>query len=186
MKKAKIYYFTLTDEQRKEEKLEWLKNTKFKKIPFELITPSKKNNWLNLADTDFEELMPICSKEAKAGKDEKAIFKLYANAPLSARDEWVYDFDEDNLKNKTEFFVDNYNDLLSQNDKSWKTVIKWSESLKSLFKRNIALIFNKELITKSNYRPYVKQFYYADKSLNDRLTQNHYDIFGFGQKKAKN
>jgi predicted helicase len=28
------------------------------------------------------------------------------------------------------------------------------------------------------FRPYVKRFFYSDKVLNDRLTENHYEIFG--------
>ena len=39
MKKAKIFYFTLQDEQTKEEKLDWFQQTPFEKIPFDHITP---------------------------------------------------------------------------------------------------------------------------------------------------
>ena len=38
MKKAKIKYFTLTDEMRKQEKLDWFRETKLENIPFEIIT----------------------------------------------------------------------------------------------------------------------------------------------------
>ena len=56
--------------------------------------------------------------------------------------------------------------------------IKWSEYLKGVFKRNKNIEFNSSLIIKSNYRPFVKQFYYSEVYLSDRLTQNHFDIFG--------
>ncbi|NJN78822.1 MAG: hypothetical protein HC803_11285, partial [Saprospiraceae bacterium] len=42
MKKAKIFYFSLTDEMLKEQKLNWFNNTRFDQIPFEKINPSKK------------------------------------------------------------------------------------------------------------------------------------------------
>ncbi|MCC5944147.1 MAG: hypothetical protein JJT94_04380 [Bernardetiaceae bacterium] len=38
--------------------------------------------------------------------------------------------------------------------------------------------YKKNNIIQANYRPFFKQFYYADTILSDRLTQNHYDIFG--------
>jgi predicted helicase len=81
MSKAKIFYFTLRDEQRKEEKLEWFKNTRFQDIPFERITPDEHGNWINLADTDFKTLLPLANKQTKLAKtkaQENAVFKLFS------------------------------------------------------------------------------------------------------------
>ncbi|WP_338763055.1 type ISP restriction/modification enzyme [Bernardetia sp. ABR2-2B] len=173
MKKAKIYYFTLTDEQRKEEKLEWFQDTKFNKIPFELIQPSKKNNWINLADNDFEELMPLIDK-----KNQNTLFEFSSLGVSTNRDEWVYDFDEKSLKDKMKYFVKEYNNLLKKNDKSWKGTIKWSRDLKKKFERKQILELQNDLLVESNYRPFIKKKWYAEKVLNDVFTQNHYDIFG--------
>lgn len=46
MKKCVFYYHTLTDEMRKEDKLQWLAFHKFKDVTFEHICPDKNNNWL--------------------------------------------------------------------------------------------------------------------------------------------
>lgn len=53
MSKAKIFYFTLQDEQTKEEKLDWFEHTRFEQIPFDHITPDQKANWINLTDNEF-------------------------------------------------------------------------------------------------------------------------------------
>lgn len=45
MNKAKIFYFTLQDEQTKEGKLEWFEQTRFEQIPFEHVTPDRHHNW---------------------------------------------------------------------------------------------------------------------------------------------
>ncbi|MDM8560596.1 hypothetical protein QUF82_17330 [Thiotrichales bacterium HSG14] len=37
-KPAKIYYFTLTDEMPREDKLNWFANTKFEDIPFNILS----------------------------------------------------------------------------------------------------------------------------------------------------
>ena len=173
MKKAKIYYFTLTDEQRKEEKLDWFRNTKFDKIPFELITPSKKNNWINLTDNDFEELMPLIDK-----KNQNTIFEFSSLGVSTNRDEWVYDFDENNLENKIKFFIEKYNEFLSKNDNSWNDLIKWSRDLKKKFNRKKDITFDDNLIMDFSYRPFTKKKWYAEKILNDVFTQNHFEIFG--------
>jgi predicted helicase len=39
MSKAKIYYFTLQDEQTKEDKLEWFEQTRLEQISFEHVNP---------------------------------------------------------------------------------------------------------------------------------------------------
>ena len=69
---CQIYYNgEMEDNWRKEKKLGWLKEHKFSSISFEHITPSKKHNWINLADNDFEELLPLIDKDVKAGKSRQ-------------------------------------------------------------------------------------------------------------------
>jgi len=170
---CKIQYFTLTDEMRKREKLDWIVENPLKTIPFETIHPDKNNNWLDLTDNDFSEFLPLQEKGNK-----QCIFAFSSLGVSTNRDEWVYDFDEKNLSNKIKFFINKYNELLKLNDFSWNTAIKWSEYLKGLFKRRKKIKLSKNKIIKSNYRPFIKQFFYSEILLNDRLTQNHFDIFG--------
>jgi predicted helicase len=54
-----IDYFTLQDEQRREEKLDWFRATKLRNIDFQRVYPDVKNNWINQADNDFESLLPL-------------------------------------------------------------------------------------------------------------------------------
>ncbi len=175
--KCRIEYFTLKDEQTKEEKLDWFayitKSKSFNSIPFESITPDKKGNWINQTDNDFEELMALIDKQ-----NQNTLFEFSSLGVSTNRDEWVYDFDKNNLENKIEFFIDKYNEFLSKNDKSWNEVIKWSRDLKNKFnqKKNINFEINKS--TKKSFRPFVKKYWYSEKMMNDVFTQNHYDMFG--------
>ena len=52
---CKIYYTALDDFWRKEKKLDWLQDNKLKSISFETINHSNKNNWIDLAENDFED-----------------------------------------------------------------------------------------------------------------------------------
>jgi predicted helicase len=178
MKKAKIYYYSFPTFKNKDEKLAKVKQTKFADIPFELIKPDKNANWINQTDNDFETLLPLCSKDVKYGKSEEAVFQLYSNGVNTARDEWVYDFDRNNLKKKIKFFINTYNKFLNTKNNIWDKSIKWSESLKSHFRKKSKININQNFITRFHYRPFIKKYYYSDKYLSDRLTQNHYDIFG--------
>ncbi|MCC5944148.1 MAG: N-6 DNA methylase [Bernardetiaceae bacterium] len=99
--KCRIDYFTLTDEMKKEDKLDWLRSAKIQNIPFKLVTPDKNHNWLNLTDNDFEELIPVIDK-----KEKNTIFEFSSLGVNTARDEWVYGFDKKDLQNKAKFFID--------------------------------------------------------------------------------
>ena len=171
--KCKIEYVALDDDWRKEIKLEWLRNNRFEKISFEKISPDKNNNWINLADTDFDSLLPLADKKSK-----QTIFEFSSLGVSTNRDEWVYDFDKKNLNDKIRFFIEKYNDFISNNDSSWSEVIKWSRDLKKKFEQKKKIYYDKKLLIQANYRPFIKQFWYAEKVINDILTQNHYDIFG--------
>ncbi|MDM8528044.1 N-6 DNA methylase [Anaerolineales bacterium HSG24] len=111
---AKIHYFTLTDDMFKAEKLTWFQDTHIGDIAFERIRPDKHTNWLNISDNDFDDHMPVCDKEVKLGRSDKAIFGLFINGVVTARDEWVYDFNQQVLEEKIKYMIDKYNSTLSK------------------------------------------------------------------------
>jgi len=168
--------------------LDFLSNTQFENIEFDLITPDENNNWINLTDNDFESLLPLCNKETKLAKsptNETAVFKLYSNGICTNRDEWVYDFDRDNLIDKIKFFIDEYN-LELDRWANWKqennyqdikaesnpvldkflderNLIKWSK----MIKRDKLRKHNKTSLNLSDlkiglYRPFVKKHLYFE------------------------
>jgi len=174
-----IRYVALEDEWLKEKKLTWLNENPLRSISFEHIRPDKDSNWINLAeDNDWNNLLPVCSKEVKTGKGKKAIFELFSFGVATNRDEWVYSFNKENLKFKSLYFIEKYNYFSNKNDLSWNSSIKWSRDLKNKFKQKITIEFNKDKLTCANYRPFIKKSWYSEKILNDVLTQNHYDFFG--------
>lgn len=176
-----IYYHKLSDELNKEEKLNYLYETKIESIEFDKIIPDKKNNWINQTDNDFDRLLPLIDKNVKASKGEQAIFRLFSNGIKTQRDEWVYDFNKNNLKNKMQFFVKIYKSTLKDENFKDKHLIKWDAELDSYAERNIKKELNKNNIVKSTYRPFVKQFFYFDKNFNGRTYQWH-KIIGENQK----
>ena len=174
---CKIEYSVMEDNWRKEEKLDWLRTHKLQDIPFEKITPDKNNNWINLTDNDFDTLLPIHSKFSKS----KTIFGLTSNGISTNRDEWVYDFDKENLIMKSKYFIDEYNHELLRWNKYKKTnsyvdisaeanpivdkflsernLIKWSKMIKrDKLRKNKTGTFSGDKISLCNYRFFVKQY----------------------------
>ncbi len=173
--KARIFYFTLKDEQTKDEKLDWFANTKIEHIPFERITPDKKANWVNQTDNDFDDLLPLVDKGVKAGKSEEAIFQLFSRGVATQRDEWVYDFSPEVLIDKVKYLVDGYMEQLIKGT-TREFDIKWDAETTQYIKRKISKKFENSQIIKSVYRPYIKQYLYLDKHFNGR-TYQWFNIF---------
>ncbi len=177
-----IQYFSLKDDDRKEDKLKWFATTNFEDVPFAHIIPDRKGNWITTTDNDFDDLLPLVS----TNNDGKSIFGFYCIGVSTNRDEWVIDFDDKALRKKISYFIESYNSQLKElrgvtEDNFWDKVrydIKWSDSLKNKFLQKIDLVYDKSFLTDLNYRPYVKKRYYSDKHLSDRLTSNHFKMFG--------
>ncbi|NLH59850.1 MAG: hypothetical protein GX452_00425 [Ignavibacteriales bacterium] len=179
---CRIHYVTMDDYWRKEEKLQWLKNNPIETIHFDSITPDKTNNWINLADdNDWEELTSIIDKSVKYDKNTEAIFKLYFSGVPTNRDEWVYDLEKNNLKNKMSFFSKTFNECVKNN---FDNKIKWSRDLKGELNRGNKSIFKPNYIINAMYRTFCKKYQYTEKIFNDVLTQNHYDVLGQDFNKA--
>ena len=170
MSEAKISYFSLQDFQGKDAKLEWLERVSFEKIEFENINPDAKGNWINLTDNDFDSFLALVDKEVKAGKSEKAIFKLFSAGVKTQRDEWVYDFSKNALIEKIKYLVGAYMEQLTKGT-TREFDIKWDADTTQYIKRKISKSFDKSQIVDSLYRPYVKQYLYFDKHFNGRTYQ---------------
>ena len=173
--KCKIHYAVLNDFWRKEQKLQWLAENSLKNIPFEIIRPDKNNNWINIADNDFESLLSLCSKNAKLGRGNETLFELYSLGVVTARDEWVYDNNKNLLPNKVNFLIDIYNkDILLHKGKDKKEIatsidysIKWSRAVKKDLTNGKRYKFTKNDIIECQYRPFVKKHLYFNRELNE-------------------
>ena len=176
-----IHYARREDSEVARDKLAYLQGATLDSIDFEDITPDKRNNWLNQSSPGFERLIPLADRQTKFAKttnDEQAIFRLFSNGMKSNRDDWVFDFDVHNLRNKALFFADTYNDLLDNNDRSYPSAIKWSSTLRNIYRREERIVYNDANRIQSLFRPFVTKHYFAEVAMNDRLTRNHYEMFG--------
>ena len=179
--KCGIHYARRDDSELATDKLAYLRKTALGKIAFEDIKPDRRNGWLNQSNSDFEALLPLVNRETKLAKtadDEQAVFGLYAMGVNTARDEWVYDFDVHNLRDKALFFADTYGELMDKGDTSCLPVIKWSRDLRNEFQRGRRIVYNDGNRIRSLYRPFVIKHHFADFTMNDVLTRNHYEMFG--------
>ena len=177
----KVFYNSISDYVKSPDKINYIKGKSLSNFDFQEITPDKYNNWLDQSNSDFDNLTPLAdkgTKSAKSADEEQAVFGLYSPGVSTNRDPWVYDFDTDALMKKVDFFVDAYNRNPNSPDDQLDNKIKWSSNLQRHHKRGAELNSDPKMITKALFRPFVHRWYYSEKLLSDRLTRNHYAMFG--------
>ncbi|MBP7214778.1 MAG: N-6 DNA methylase [Candidatus Kapabacteria bacterium] len=190
--KCRIKYHKI-EGNKKEDKLEKLKyysTVNFNNIQFENITPDAQGNWFKVLDNDWKELNPTIDKTNKLSKkliNKNVLFQYYSNGCVTARDEWVYDFDKFSLINKINYFLNEYNNFVDlwknkisnenlSNEKKDEilkkaadfvfknnTTIKWSGRLfrdkLTKFRKTTA---DTKFITNCLYRPFSLRYIYYD------------------------
>jgi predicted helicase len=158
---CRIYYARRPELETAEEKLEFLSSATMPELVFDEIRPDAKHNWLKLTQNDFESLMPIASKEAKAAKkpaQEKAIFKLFSLGISTNRDEWVYDKALSTLTEKARHLVYSYDSQKPGSE--FDSRLKWSRNLKRRFAQGRREPFEARRIVSAQYRPFVQRLLY--------------------------
>jgi predicted helicase len=190
-KRHKIHYYRRPQFETAEDKLAFLGSTNISTIQFDNIKPDTKNYWINIADNDFDTLIPSASKETKLSKSssqERAIFKLYTLGVVTARDDWMYDFDKEHLGRKVKYLIKTYNsDLERVGGKGPKrdvsseldTAIKWTRAVKRDLGNGVAYIYSRKKIVRASYRPFVWEWLYRDNHLNEMPYQTPL-LFGDG------
>ena len=106
----RVFYNVVEDYAKAFDKIAYVNDKVIDALEFAEITPDAKSNWLDQSDSDFELLLPLANRETKFAKgfnEEKAVFSLFAMGISTNRDEWVYDFDVGNLRDKALFLPTN-------------------------------------------------------------------------------
>jgi predicted helicase len=158
-------------------------------IEFDHLTPDADHNWINIPTSNFAGLAPLVSKETKVADSaakERALFKHFALGMSTNRDEWVLDHSAETLEKKVQYFTRTYNETLrhlppkidGNLDEFLDTSIKWSESLRRHLVARESAKFKRNSAIEVMYRPFAKMYFYPEKMLSDRLTANHYEMFG--------
>lgn len=193
---SKIFYNAVDDYWTDDQKQAYLRDNKLQDIAFKHIVPDKNNNWIHQSESNWDAFLPVATKETKFAESqssEQAIFKLYSLGIATNRDEWVYDFDENQLESKVKSFCEIFESerkrwLREGKDKGGREIpindfvertIKWTSELEQHLVRGTTLKFDSSKIRGALHRPFIKMFAYYDRVCVHRLYQQD-DIFPIG------
>jgi predicted helicase len=162
VKGCRIHYVRRPELETAEEKLAFLSSAKIAKLGFDEVRPDAKHNWIQIAQNDFDELIPVATKDAKSAKkssQERAIFKLFSLGVSTNRDDWLIDFSRKTLCDKVEFLISTY-EKTDRQAPEFDTIIKWSRNLKRRFEQGRCEAFDESFLKPTLYRPFVKVWLY--------------------------
>ena len=181
---ARIFYHRTDEGWNKKQKFEFLKECEhIGNIAWQTVQPDVRYTWLTEGlHAEFEDFVPIGTKEAKAAKGEAvdAIFKIYSNGVKTNRDAWAYNFNRNALAENISGMIETYNEHVfkwqnrENRDASVddfvvydNTKISWSRDLKVKLKREQTAKYADHKVRISLYRPFTKSNLYFDRIMND-------------------
>ena len=172
---CRIHYRDIGGELKRDEKLKTL-SEKVSISGFndwQMITPNEHYDWIEQRSDAFQLFYPMGSKDAKAGKADDAIFKLFSTGYKTGRDAYIYNFSRDACAENAERMTRNYlaalsefeaNPGLSEDAVASRYIenIKWDRELRNNLRRKKKGDFEEDYIRKASYRPFVATNCYAD------------------------
>ena len=170
-----IHYRDIGGGLRREEKLEKLKEavsvTGFS--DWQMVKPNKYHEWIGQRSDAFQHFYPLGSEDARAGRADDAIFRLYSLGLATGRDPYIYNFSRDacigNARQMTQDYLAALSELKANPELTVDEVasrhnsnIKWNRELKNNLKRKKETKFMENYVRKAAYRPFIATNCYAD------------------------
>ncbi len=157
-----------------------------KEQAWQSITPDDHGDWLRQRDDSFGEFIALGDKQSQGIK----LFDNYAQGVLTSRDAWCYNAGkavlESNMKRMIAFYngeVERFDEACVGLDRKLRdakvddfisadpAAISWSRSLKQAVVKDRQLAFRADRVVSGLYRPFLKQWLYFDRPLNEYVFQ---------------
>lgn len=175
---AEIYYHDIGDYLSREEKLQRISSARsYSHLPWTRITPNDKQDWINQRDDLFDTLIPL-APDKKFNKNARSAFVTYSLGVATSRDAFLYNYSVEKLRENVASTIDFYNEQRKRLsiDPSYKVSpdpqkIVWNVMLQDAAVRNQSISLDETRLTRSLYRPFVKQAFLYQKDLIQRTYQ---------------
>ena len=178
---GQIYFHDIGDYLSQQEKLEKISSLASiagitRASGWQTITPDQHSDWFKQRDDGFGNYILLGDKSTSGNV---AIFESYSMGIKTNRDEWAYNFSKVHLHGNVSRMIDFYNHEVARYKESGlastepddfvsrdKSKIKWtSDVLVELKNGNLHAVNTGDLV-RSLYRPFAKEWCYANKSWN--------------------
>ncbi|MDN4641118.1 DEAD/DEAH box helicase family protein [Agreia sp. PsM10] len=167
-----IHYHDIGDYLTREQKLESVASAgSISSISWQELTPNRSGDWLGPRSDTFLTFQPLATK-ATAGQ---GVIHQSVLGVVTSRDSWLYGSSKDSLLTCVSETIEFYNRQTAAISGSVSGVpesnpqkISWSAGLIAKARRNVTLEFDAANVIEATYRPFFKQYLYADPVLIER------------------
>lgn len=163
---SRIFYVRRPEAETAKDKLSFLASHSLDQIGFENIESNNKFNWIDKPTNSWEDLAPLCAKNAVNKRGVHAIFGLVSNGMQTKKDEWAYDSDEMSLARKASYLIDAYIKLSHGEFHGEVSRLKIDREAERLVNKKSIANFSSENIVVSQFRPFVEKYLYFNRSMN--------------------
>ena len=181
--KATIYYHDIGDYLSREQKLKIVRDFQsINHINWTIIKPNEKNDWINVRDGVFDNLLPLFP-DKKYDTKSNSCFLTYSLGIATGKDSFLYNSSSISLNENVKMIINFYNQNLEKyisqsfvkEPKDFvdydSTKISWEHNFLVSMSKHTRFKFNKECSGIGLYRPYFKQNMFYDKVLIQRTYQ---------------
>lgn len=138
------------------------------------ISPDEHGDWLKQRDKSFDRFFPMGDKDGRAGQ---ALFANYSRGVSTGRDVWCFNCSPSSLRQNIRVMTEFFNSEATRLEASGLTLAKadvdgfikvdlkkisWADDLKSHLRTGARLEADQQLLRRSLYRPFTKQWLYFD------------------------
>jgi predicted helicase len=171
-----LYYHDIGDYLDRKEKLAIIRDVvSAENVTWQRITPNAQHDWINQRDPAFEEFLPMGDRLGES----VPVFEVFSSGVKTNRDAWVYNFSSDTVRANILSTIESYNYhlALSSRDGHLDVIrdpnkIKWDRTLENCLRRSKLIRFDELDVRVSSYRPYVKEYLYFSRCLNNEVYKN--------------
>ena len=168
---------------------------------WQAITPDPHGDWLNQRNAGFEAFLPLGAKDKAT---EAKLFETFSLGIATGRDAWCFNPSRQALAMNMKAMIAAYNSELQRFNAAHSSAdrraraeavdrfvdadprrINWTRALKANLAKNKPLTYEDTRLVSSLYRPFMRQWLYYDRRLNEMVYQMP-GIFPFGSAGANN
>ena len=137
------------------------------------IAPDRHHDWIGQRSEAFRTLKPVGSKDAKAGRSDEAVFRLFSNGYKTGKDVFLYNFSRDACAENARLATADYMGAMRIAEAHAEYTVdgaasqharhlRWDRELKNNLRRKNEVLYSARNIQKTQYRPFVKQHCYVE------------------------
>lgn len=189
--KCELHYHDIGDYLDQQDKLTIIRtfqslNGLHRERKWKSIQPNDSHDWINQRDPAFGAFLRLGNKDNEGAK---TVFVIYSLGVVTNRDAWAYNSSRLAVETNMQRLIDTYSAERLRYEQACRgktkdeapkieTIIEadpkrisWTRALKADATRGKALEFEAHSLTPSMYRPFVKQWLYFNRRLNEMVYQ---------------